>query len=145
MLESIIDGLELEDSVKEQLKDKIIEVKPTKEIHVLLDDLKDILNDSGLVQTSILESIKNDCDEDEYHNLLIRLIEYLPMEESTKANAEVLKNKLSHGVSRDQLPKALQSIVDLISMMRNKKNLTRRLQGVDHYLQSNFLETQQSY
>ena len=157
VLESIIDGMGLDESVKEQLKEKVVEVKPTKEIHVLLDDLKDILKDSGLSQISMLEGVKHSSDEDEFHDLLIRLVEHLPLEESIKVKAEKLKENFSHGVSTEQLPKALQSIADLISMMRRNvqqeqkdfelflKNLTGRLQEVDQYLQSNFQETQQSY
>ncbi len=157
VLESIIDGMGLDESVKEQLKEKVVEVKPTKEIHVLLDDLKDILKDSGLSQISMSEGTKHSVDEDEFHDLLIRLIESLPLEEAIKIKAEKLKEIFSHGVSTEQLPRALQSIADLISLMRSNvqqeqkefelflKNLTGRLQEVDQYLQSNFQENQQSY
>ncbi|MBE9526135.1 MAG: GGDEF domain-containing protein [Proteobacteria bacterium] len=157
VLESIIDGMGLDESVKEQLKEKVVEVKPTKEIHVLLDDLKDILKDSGLSQIAVTEGIKNTIREDEFHNLLIRLVEHLPLEESIKVKAEKLKENFSHGVSTEQLPNALQSIADLISMMRRNvqqeqedfelflKKLTGRLQEVDQYLQSNFKEAQKSY
>ncbi|MCU7835040.1 MAG: GGDEF domain-containing protein [gamma proteobacterium symbiont of Taylorina sp.] len=157
VLDSIIDGLDLDDKVKEQLKDRVLDVKPTKEIHVLLDDLKDILEDAGVADSSTLDRIKDDCRDEEYQNLLISLIEYLPLEESTKVKAEQLKETFSQGVSTKQLPKALKSIAALISKMYGNvqqeqrefelflKNLSGRLQEVDQFLQNNFQENQQSY
>ena len=157
VLESIIDGMNLEESVKQHLIDKVLEVKPTKEIHVLLDDLKDILQDVGGVEPAVLENMKSDYCEDDYHNLLIRLIEYLPLDESIKVKANILKKNLSHGVSTEQLPKALKSIAELISIMRRNvqqehkdfelflKNLTGRLQEVDQFLQTNYHQTKKSY
>ncbi len=153
VLESIIDGMEMNDTVKEQLKDKVFAVKPTREIHVLLGDLRNILKDSGIIEN---------CDDfiqdvEHHHEMLIRLIEFLPLEDSVKEKAEQLKNEFSSGVSTDELPQALQAIAELIGEMRKNvheeqkeferflKNLTGRLQQVDAFLQNNFKEQQQSY
>ncbi|MCW8929975.1 MAG: GGDEF domain-containing protein [Gammaproteobacteria bacterium] len=156
VLESIIDGLEISEEVKEQLKDKIFEVKPTKEIHVLLDDLKDILNESGILEGSDadVESLNNVL---EYNELLIRLIEFLPLEDEVKEKAEQLKEDFSHGVSTEELPKALKLIAGLISKMRSNvqqeqkeferflKTLNGRLEEVDQYLQNSLRDYQISY
>lgn len=158
VLESIIDGLEITAEVKENLKDKVFEVKPTKEIHVLLDDLKEILEGAGIVDHSSAENTQGHSKAiAEHHELLIRLIEFLPLEESVREKAEQLKDNFSHGVSTEQLPRALKLIADLISTMRNNvqqeqkefelflKNLTGRLKEVDHYLQSNLQENKNLY
>ena len=154
VLESIIDGLDVPQDIKEQLKDKVFAVKPTREIHVLLDDLKDILKGYGVVE--------QDCDElmsevSQHHELLIRLLEFLPLEDSVKAKAEELKNNFLNGVSTEQLPDALQAIAELIHEMRRNvqqeqkefekflKSLTGRLKEVDQYLQNNIEEHQASY
>jgi diguanylate cyclase len=153
VLESIIDGFDIDESIKEQLKDKIFELRPTREIHVLLDDLSHILKHTGM-----MNGLTDMTDKGiEYHELLIRLIEFLPLEEKFKAKAEQLKDNFSQGVSTEQLPDALKSIAALISEMRSSvqqeqkefetflKNLSGRLQEVDKYLESNLLEHQQSY
>ncbi|MDX2506436.1 MAG: GGDEF domain-containing protein [Gammaproteobacteria bacterium] len=159
VLETIIDGLDISEEVKEQLKNKVFKVKPSKEIHVLLDDLKDILDGSGIIEQHRNDSRANENPDGiaEHQDLLISLIEFLPLDESVKEQAEQLKDSFSHGVSTDQLPQALKSIADLISMMRTSvqqeqkefelflKNLTGRLKELDQYLQSNFQEHQQSY
>ena len=154
VLESIIDGLDVPQDIKEQLKDKVFTVKPTREIHVLLDDLKDILKGYGVVE--------QDCDElmsevSQHHELLIRLLEFLPLEDSVKAKAEELKNNFLNGVSTEQLPDALQAIAELIHEMRRNvqqeqkefekflKSLTGRLKEVDQYLQNNIEEHEASY
>ncbi len=154
VLESIIDGLDVPQDIKEQLKDKVFTVKPNREIHVLLDDLKDILKGYGVVE--------QDCDElmsevSQHHELLIRLLEFLPLEDSVKAKAEELKNNFLNGVSTEQLPDALQAIAELIhEMQRNVqqeqkefekflKSLTGRLKEVDQYLQNNIEEHEASY
>ena len=94
VLESIIDGLDITDDVKDQLKDKVFAVKPTREIHVLLDDLRGILKGAGVVE--------EDCNEllsevSQHHELLIRLLEFLPLEDSVKDKAEALKNDFQLG------------------------------------------------
>ncbi len=154
VLESIIDGLDVPQDIKEQLKDKVFTVKPTREIHVLLDDLKDILKGYGVVE--------QDCDElmsevSQHHELLIRLLEFLPLEDSVKAKAEELKNNFLNGVSTEQWPDALQAIAELIHEMRRNvqqeqkefekflKSLTGRLKEVDQYLQNNIEEHEASY
>ncbi len=154
VLESIIDGLDVPQDIKEQLKDKVFNVKPTREIHVLLDDLKGILKGYGVVE--------QDCDElisevSQHHELLIRLLEFLPLEDSVKAKAEELKNNFLNGVSTEQLPDALQAIAELIHEMRRNvqqeqkefekflKSLTGRLKEVDQYLQTNIEEHEASY
>lgn len=154
VLESIIDGLEINNEAREQLKDKIFEVKPTKEIHVLLGDLQDILKDSGLIDCSDNDAINTFLD---HNDLLIRLIEFLPLEDDVKEKAEQLKADFSHGVSTEQLPQALKSIAELIGKMRHNvkreqkefenflKKLTGRLEEVDRYLQNNLKENQYSY
>jgi diguanylate cyclase len=154
VLESIIDGLEINNEAREQLKDKIFEVKPTKEIHVLLGDLQDILKDSGLIDCSDNDAINTILD---HNDLLIRLIEFLPLEDDVKEKAEQLKEDFSHGVSTEQLPQALKSIAELIGKMRHNvkreqkefenflKKLTGRLEEVDRYLQNNLKENQYSY
>ena len=160
VLESIIDGMDVSDKVKEQLKDKIFDIKPTREIHVLLDDLKDILHDSGIVDGT--ESSENADKESinrilEHNELLIRLIEFLPLEDDVKEQAEQLKEDFSHGVTTEDLPKALKLIAELISTMRSNvhreqkeferflKTLNGRLEEVDQYLQNSLIEYQQSY
>ncbi len=154
VLESIIDGLDVPQEIKEQLKDRVFAVKPTREIYVLLDDLKDILKGYGVVE--------QDCDEllsevSQHHELLIRLLEFLPLEDSVKTKAEELKNNFSNGVSTEQLPDALQAIAELIREMQQNvqqeqkefesflKSLTGRLEEVDQYLQNNLQEHQASY
>ena len=160
VLESIIDGMDVSDEVKEQLKDKIFEIKPTREIHVLLDDLKDILHDSGIMECP--ESSENADEESinrilEHNELLIRLIEFLPLEDDVKEQAEQLKEDFSHGVTTEDLPKALKLIAELISTMRSNvhreqkeferflKTLNGRLEEVDQYLQNSLIEYQLSY
>ncbi|WP_198263070.1 GGDEF domain-containing protein [sulfur-oxidizing endosymbiont of Gigantopelta aegis] len=158
VLESIIDGLDISAEVKETLKNKVFEVKPTKEIHVLLGDLQEILHDSGLVEFANKDCPDNNSINNVEHNeLLIRLIEYLPLEDEVKENAEQLKENFAQGVSTEQLPKALKSIAALISKMRSNvqqeqkqferflKSLTGRLAEVDQYLQNNLVEYKQSY
>lgn len=159
VLEAIIDGLDISEEVKEQLKNTVFKVKPSKEIHVLLDDLKDILDGSGIVGQHRSDSRANENPDGiaEHQDLLISLIEFLPLDESVKEQGEQLKDSFSHGISTEQLPQALKSIADLISMMHTNvqqeqkefevflKNLTGRLKEVDQYLQSNFQEHQQSY
>ncbi len=161
VLESIIDGLDINDSVKEQLKDKVFEVKPTREIHVLLDDLKGILHDSGIVECPELmpaEAQQSTAFNSSDHNdLLIRLIEFLPLEDAVKEKAEQLKEDFSHGVTTEQLPQALKSIAALISKMRSNvhqeqkeferflKSLTGRLEEMDLYLQSSMTEHKLSF
>lgn len=160
VLESIIDGLNVSNEAKEQLKDKVFEVKPTREIHVLLDDLKDILHESGVIEGSDSlanmnkESVNNILDHNE---LLIRLIEFLPLEEDIKEKAEQLKENFSHGVSTEELPQALKLIAELISRMRSNvqqeqkeferflKALNGRLEEVDLYLKNSLTDYQQSY
>ncbi|MCU7938369.1 MAG: diguanylate cyclase [gamma proteobacterium symbiont of Bathyaustriella thionipta] len=154
VLESIIEGLDINEEAREQLKDKIFEVKPTKEIHVLLDDLQDILKDSGLINCSDDESLNSIL---EHNDLLIRLIEFLPLEEDVKEKAEQLKEDFSHGVSTEELPQALKSIAELISKMRHNvqreqkefenflKKLTGRLEEVDNFLLHNLKENKNSY
>ena len=154
VLESIIDGLEIDEATKEQLKNKVFEVKPTKEIHVLLDDLRDILQGAGLT-SGVIDEISD--SQTGHHDVLIRLIEFLPLEEKVKDKAEALKEDFSNGVSTEQLPDALKSIASLISEMRSNvqqeqkefelflKNLTGRLKEVDQFLQSNLKEQQLSY
>ncbi|MCU7819280.1 MAG: hypothetical protein KZQ57_10555 [gamma proteobacterium symbiont of Lucinoma myriamae] len=149
VLESIIDGLEINNEAREQLIDKIFEVKPTKEIHVLLGDLQGILKDSGLIDCSDNDAINTILD---HNDLLIRLIEYLPLEDEVKEKAEQLKEDFSHGVTTEQLPQALKSIAELIGKMRHNvkreqkefenflKKLTGRLEEVDLYLQNNLKE-----
>lgn len=157
VLESIIDGMDVSGDVKEQLKDKIFHIKPTKEIHVLLDDLKDILHDSGIMDSP-------DSDEKEvlnqfleHNELLIRLIEFLPLEDEVKDRAEKLKEDFAQGVTTEELPNALKLIAGLISKMRSNvqqeqkeferflKNLNERLEEVDQYLKNSLIEYQQSY
>ena len=154
VLESIIDGLDVPQDIREQLKDRVFTVKPTREIHVLLDDLKDILQGHGVVE--------QDCDEfmsevSQHHELLIRLLEFLPLEDSVKLKAEELKINFSKGVSTKQLPDALQAIAELIHEMRRNvqheqkefekflKSLTGRLKEVDQYLQYSIEEHEASY
>lgn len=158
VLESIIDGLDIDEQTREQIKDKVFEVKPTKEIHVLLDDLQVILQGAGITNKEgkfFPGTIPGSSAE--HHELLIRLLEFLPLEESVKAKAEELKDDFSKGVSTEQLPQALKSIASLISQMRSNvhkeqkefelflKNLTGRLKEVDNFIQRNFQEHQQSY
>ncbi len=154
VLESIIDGLDLSDNVKQQLKDKVFSVKPTREIHVLLDDLKDLLK-SSRVRDPDHEELMSEVSQ--HHELLIQLLEFLPLEDSVKDKAEELKNNFLNGVSTAQLPDALQAIAELIrDMQRNVqqeqkefesflKSLTGRLEEVEQYLQNNLQEHQQSY
>lgn len=157
VLESIIDGLELTDEVKGLLKNKLIDIKPTKEIHVLLDDLKEIFADSSSADANVIEKIEHHYDDEEHHDLLIHLIEYLPLGEAIREKAEQLKEKFSQGVNTEQLPGALRSIADLISKMHTNaqqeqkefelflKNLTGRLESVDQYLQNNSHQHRKSY
>ncbi len=154
VLESIIDGMEISDDVKAQLIDKIFDVKPTKEIHILLSDLTNILHDSGIIDCSDENSINNIL---EHNELLIRLIEFLPLEDEVKDSAEQLKEDFSHGVTTEELPNALKLIAELISKMRSNvqqeqkeferflKSLNGRLEEVDQYLQNSLTEYQQSY
>jgi len=154
VLESIIDGLEINNEAREQLKDKIFEVKPTKEIHVLLGDLQGILKDSGFIDCSDNDAINTILD---HNDLLIRLIEYLPLEDEVKEKAEQLKEDFSQGVTTEQLPQALKSIAELIGKMRHNvkreqiefenflKKLTGRLEEVDRYLQNSLKENKYSY
>lgn len=160
VLESIIDGLDISDSVKEQLKDKVFEVKPTREIHVLLGDLKDILHDSGIFDCpELIDAVGQSAplNSTDHNDLLIRLIEFLPLEDAVKEQAEQLKEDFSYGVTTEQLPQALKSIAALITKMRSNvhqeqkeferflKSLTGRLEEMDQYLQNSMLEYQQSY
>ena len=154
VLESIIDCLDLTDEVKESLTNKLIEIKPTKEIHILLDDLKEIFEDASMVDSSLIE---RNCNDGEHHDLLIRLIEYLPLDESIKDKAEQLKENFSHGVNTEQLPGALKSIAELINKMQSDvqqeqkefelflKNLTGHIKSVDQYLDNNFNENKKSH
>ena len=155
VLESIIDGMDVSEGVKEQLIDKIFDIKPTKEIHVLLDDLKEILHDSGIMDgTESLDTIDHIL---EHNELLIRLIEFLPLDDEVKEKAEQLKEDFSHGVTTEELPKALKLIAELISKMRSNvqqeqkefeqflKTLNGRLEEVDQYLQKSLIDYQQSY
>ncbi|MCK5662633.1 MAG: diguanylate cyclase [Thiotrichaceae bacterium] len=154
VLESIIDGLEINNGTKEQLRDKICEVKPTKEVHVLLDDIQDIFKNSGLIDHTEHDSVNTIL---EHNELLIRLIEFLPLEEEVKEEAEQLKEGFSHGVTTEQLPQALRSIAELISNMHSiakreqkefesfLKKLTGRLEEVDNYLKNSLKENKNSY
>lgn len=154
VLESIIDGMDVTSGVREQLKDKVFSIKPTKEIHVLLDDLKDILHDSGIIDAADYSSNNKVI---EHNELLIRLIEFLPIEDESKDKAEQLKENFSHGVTTEELPAALKLIAELISKMRSNvqkeqkeferflKTLNVRLKEVDQYLQNNLTEHQESY
>jgi len=155
VLESIIDGLDINAETKESLKDKVFDIKPSKEIHVLLDDLHDILKKSGLSDTT--DEITYEQNSIEYNELLIRLIEFLPLENNIKKHADKLKEQFLTGVTDQQLPKALKSIAELISMMRQDvqqeqkefenflKTLTGRLEQVDQYLETNLQENKNSY
>ncbi len=165
VLESIIDGFDINDDTKERLKTKVFEVKPTKEIHILLGDLHEILKESGLVDCADLlpeTMLTSDIHEInsgviEYHDLLIRLIEFLPLEEKIKDQAEKLKEKFSQGINDDHLVDALKSIAELIGMMRRNvqqeqkefeqflTKLTGRLAQVDRYLEESIKTNKSSH
>ncbi|MCP3852085.1 MAG: GGDEF domain-containing protein [Gammaproteobacteria bacterium] len=159
VLESIIEGMDVNDDVKEQLKDKLFEIKPTKEIHVLLGDLTGILQDSG-----IMDCPDNDVSNSEalshmlgHNELLIRLIEFLPLEGDVKEKAEKLKESFIQGITTEELPDALKQVAGLISRMRSNvqkeqkefeqflKTLNGRLEEVDQYLKSSLIDYRESY
>ncbi len=151
VLESVIDGLNINNDAKKQLKDKIFTLKPTREIHVLLDDLQSILKNAGHLDNK-------DCESPMEHNdVLIRLIELLPLEDDIKERAEHLKDHFASGINDQELPEALKSIAGLIGQMHGNvkreqkefetflKKLTGKLAEVDLYLQNNIQEHQDSY
>ncbi len=77
------------------------------------------------------KSINNMIDHNE---LLIRLIEFLPLEDAVKEKAEQLKENFSHGVTTAELPQALKLIAELISKMRS--NVQQEQKDFERFLKT---------
>ncbi|MFK5895312.1 MAG: GGDEF domain-containing protein [Pseudomonadota bacterium] len=153
ILDSFVDSLDYPEEQKNLLKEKLFSIKPTKEVHVLLGDLAQMIRAND---DETEESGKSKVTA-EAHEILIRLLESIPMQENIQKQAEILKKKFSSGISQAELPGALDSIAHLISLMQKETNqdskqfeefllnMTGRLKEVDQFLTDNLKEHKDSW
>jgi len=151
ILDGFIESLDYPEEHKSLLREKLFSIKPTKEIHVLLGDLAQMLRKTG----ASVES--DDMVQAEAHEILIRLLEFIPLEEKFQEQAEKLKQDFAKGISQKDLPSALEAIAHLISEMQkeNQKDqkqfetflvtVTGRLNEVDEFLNADLKEHKLSW
>ncbi len=151
ILDSFISSLDYPEQQKNQLRDKLFAIKPTKEVHVLLGDM------AQMIRSSEMQLIDGKESTTEAHEILIRLLESIPITNSLQKNAEILKKKFSLGLSQAQLPDALDAIAQLIMQMQKETNedskkfqlfllkMTGRLEEIDQFLNSDLKEHKDSW
>lgn len=156
ILDSFVDSLDYPEDQKNLLREKLFAIKPTKEIHVLLDDFAKIIRNNDALQ-DLSDKTSDNNSTGEAHKILIRLLESIPMQESMQIRAEQLKKKFSSGIKPNELPDALESIAQLIVLMQkeanqdNKKfeefllNMTGRLKEFDQFLATDLNEHRESW
>ena len=155
ILDSFVESLDYPEEQKILLREKLFAIKPTKEVHVLLGDFAQIIRQNDSLRNQA-ENSDNGVSS-EAHEILIRLLESIPMQESIQKHAEVLKKRFSLGIKSTELANALDSIAQLIVLMQkeangdNKKfeefllNMTGRLKEFDQFLQTDLNEHKQSW
>jgi diguanylate cyclase len=152
ILDSFVNSLDYPEDQKELLREKLFAIKPTKEVHVLLDDFAQIIRNNDV----LLDKSENNITSNA-HEVLIQLLESIPMQESMQKQADILKKKFSMGIKSAELPNALESIAQLIMQIQkeanfdNKRfeefllNMTGRLKEVDNFLANDLSEHKKSW
>ncbi len=155
ILESFIDSLEYPDKQKEQLKKHLFSIKPTREVHVLLNELAQMIRDCQESQEK--NSSAQVSVHAQAHEILIRLLESIPLDEGLQSQAETLKQRFASGVTQEQLPQALDAIAALIVRMQQETQeqsrqleqfllgMSGRLREVDQFLNDNLSEHKDSW
>ncbi|MFK5984959.1 MAG: GGDEF domain-containing protein [Pseudomonadota bacterium] len=154
ILDSFVDSLDYPEQQKKQLKEKLFSIKPTKEVHVLLGDLAQMIRNN---ETLLVENKNPNENTTQAHEILIRLLESIPMVDSLQKRADKLKENFSHGLSQSELPEALESIAQLIAQMQRETNedsikfqkfllkMTSRLEEMDLFLVIDLKEHKDSW
>jgi len=151
ILDGFIESLDYPADHKALLREKLFSIKPTREVHVLLGDLAQMLRSPKLTPGE--ERIA----QTETHEILIRLLEFIPLEEKFQDQADQLKIDFAKGISQKELPTALEAIAKLISAMQKDNQqdqkqfesfliqVTGRLKEVDEFLNSDLKEHKLSW
>ncbi|MBF0264057.1 MAG: GGDEF domain-containing protein [Gammaproteobacteria bacterium] len=152
ILEVFIDSLDYPLAQRNLLKDQLFTIKPTKEVHVLLEELARVIRANNLLNGS-----NNHHQSALAHEILIQLLESIPLKAELKKQADALKKDFSKGIKNSDLPNALEAIAKLISKMqldshKEQKafesflvNVKNRLKEVDNYLSKNLSEHKDSW
>ncbi len=159
ILENFIDSLDYPLAQRNALKDKLFSTQPSPEIHILFENLAKILrkeNFKDLHSGKISKEAQQEIQL-ETHHILIRLLEFIPLNEELQKEAERLKKDFSRGISANQLPDALEAIAKLVVQMQMESqkeqkdfklfliSMSGRLKEVDSFLTANLDEHKDSW
>jgi len=151
ILDGFIESLDYPEETKKLLREKLFSIKPTKEVHVLLGDLAQMLRRPNLFEEG--EALA----QTETHEILIRLLEFIPLDDKFQEQADQLKKDFSKGISHKELPTALEAIAKLIGSMQQQNqdgqkqfenflvSVTGRLKEVDEFLNTDLKEHKLSW
>jgi len=154
ILEVFIDSLDYPLAQRNLLKDQLFTIKPTKEVHVLLEELARVIRANNKLNSTAQNNTQQSALA---HEILIQLLESIPLKAELKKQADELKKNFAKGINNNELPNALEAIAKLISKMQldSRKeqkafeaflvNVTNRLKEVDNYLSKNLSEHKDSW
>ena len=159
ILEQFIESLDYDARQKQQLKQKLFSIKPTREIHILLNELSGMITHYNHQETPSTNSPGEEQQQiiSQTHEILIQLLESIPLQDKLQQQAAQLKARFAGGLSAKQLPMALDEIAKLIIQMQQEMysdnkmfenfllTMADRLQEVDQFLKTNLSEHKNSW
>ncbi len=156
ILDTFIDELDYPEKQKNSLRENVFSIKPSKEVHELLFDLAQMIGTNDAFVKDSNETGRTKLTA-EICEIVIILLESIPMQENIQKQADLLKNELLTGIDQYELHRAIGSIAQLISMqqlasIQNTKGfqeflfgMAEKLKQIDIFLAEDLKEHKNSW